>query len=79
LEQSITNSIGMKLVLIPAGTFIMGSPNNEQDRNADEGPQHEVEITRAFYMGGFPVTKGQFAAFVADTGYKRLFGKPGQL
>ena len=39
--QEITNSIGMKLVLIPAGKFVMGSPKDEKDRDQDEA-QHEV-------------------------------------
>ena len=60
----------MKLKLIKAGTFMMGSPKEEEGRWDNEGPQHEVEITEAFYMGAYPVTKGQFAAFVKDDGYQ---------
>src|SRR5947209_4170984 len=45
----LTNSIGMRLALIPAGTFLMGSPEDEEGHSGDEGPQHEVEITRPFY------------------------------
>ena len=55
---------GLWLVRIPAGKFRMGSPEGEAGRNADEGPQHEVRITQPFYMGKYPVTKGDFAAFV---------------
>jgi formylglycine-generating enzyme required for sulfatase activity len=66
----ITNSIGMKLKLIPAGEFLMGSPGYEESRDDDEGPQHRVRITKAFYLGTTEVTKGQFAAFVRDTGYR---------
>ena len=69
LKDEITNTIGMKLKLIKPGTFTMGSPKDEAGRYDDEGPQHEVEITKAFYMGVCPVTKGQFAAFVKDDGY----------
>jgi sulfatase modifying factor 1 len=65
----VTNSIGMKLKLIKPGTFLMGSPKEEQGRQDNEGPQHEVEITKAFYMGVYPVTRGQFAAFAKDAGY----------
>ncbi len=68
-KDEITNSIGMKLKLIPAGKFLMGSPKEEKYGAAD-GPQHPVEITRPFYMGVYPVTKGQFAAFVKDAGYQ---------
>jgi formylglycine-generating enzyme required for sulfatase activity len=55
-----TNSIGMKLVTIPAGKFLMGGPAGEQGRNNDEGPQHEVEISRPFYMGAYEVTQAQY-------------------
>jgi formylglycine-generating enzyme required for sulfatase activity/tRNA A-37 threonylcarbamoyl transferase component Bud32 len=68
--NELTNSIGMKLVLIPAGKFIMGSPQREEGRYDNEGPQHEVEISRPIYMGAYPVTKGQFAAFVEAKQYK---------
>jgi formylglycine-generating enzyme required for sulfatase activity len=67
-----TNSIGMKLVLIPPGEFVMGSPDNEPGREKDgrEGPQHEVTLTRPFYLGVYPVTVGQFKAFVKATAYQ---------
>jgi formylglycine-generating enzyme required for sulfatase activity len=60
----------MKLVVIPAGRFLMGSPKDEEGRFDTEGPQHEVELTRPFYMGAYAVTKGQFGAFVKDAGYQ---------
>ena len=53
------NSIGMRLALIPAGTFLMGSPANEVKRRDNE-VQHEVEITKPFYLGIHPVTQGQY-------------------
>jgi uncharacterized protein (TIGR02996 family) len=56
----LTNGIGMHLALIPAGTFLMGSPDGEADRLAHEGPQHEVAISRPFYLGVFPVTQEQW-------------------
>ncbi len=56
----ITNSIGMKLKLIPAGEFMMGSPSDEADRYENEGPQHKVRITKPFYMGVTEVTQGQW-------------------
>ena len=55
-----TNSLSMRFALIPAGTFLMGSPDSEADRFADEGPQHEVEITRPFFLGIHPVTQEQY-------------------
>ncbi len=60
LPEEVTNSIGMKLKLIPAGEFLMGSPVNEADRFDDEGPQHKVRITKPFYMGVTEVTQGQW-------------------
>jgi formylglycine-generating enzyme required for sulfatase activity len=63
----ITNSLGMQLRLIPAGSFVMGSPANEPDRNDDEGPQHAVTLG-PFYLGVHEVTVGQYSRFVQGTG-----------
>jgi formylglycine-generating enzyme required for sulfatase activity len=62
VERTITNSIGMKLVLIPAGEFLMGSPDSDKDAFPNEKPQHRVRITQAFYLGAAPVTQGQYRA-----------------
>ena len=56
--KEITNSIGMKLVLIPKGTFMMGSPVDEV-RIAD-ATQHEVTISKDYYLGVTEVTQGQY-------------------
>jgi formylglycine-generating enzyme len=56
----ITNSIGMKFVRIPAGKFMMGSPEGEVGRFDDEGPQHEVEITKPFYLSVSTVTQAEY-------------------
>jgi formylglycine-generating enzyme required for sulfatase activity len=56
----ITNSIGMKFVRIPAGKFMMGSPKDEAGREDGEGPQHEVEITKPFYLGVYLVTQAEY-------------------
>jgi formylglycine-generating enzyme required for sulfatase activity len=58
-REEITNSIGMRLRLIPAGRFFMGSTNAE-DRPDDETPKHEVEISTPFYLGVYEVTQGQY-------------------
>ena len=55
-----TNSLGMKLVLIPPGRFLMGTPDVESGRKPEEGPRHEVEITKPFLLGAYEVTVGQF-------------------
>jgi len=57
--QEIINSIGMKLVLIPNGTFMMGSPPSEKDRCNNER-QHEVTISKDYYLGAFEVTQAQY-------------------
>jgi formylglycine-generating enzyme required for sulfatase activity len=63
-EGEIVNSIGMRLALIPAGKFLMGSPQGEG--SDDERPQHEVEITRAFYLGIHQVTQVQWRAVMGS-------------
>jgi formylglycine-generating enzyme required for sulfatase activity/serine/threonine protein kinase len=69
-EVNLGGGTTMKLTLIPPGTFQMGSPETETGHSKDEGPQHRVEITQPFYMGVYPVTKEQFAAFVQDAAYQ---------
>jgi formylglycine-generating enzyme required for sulfatase activity len=59
----------MKLVRLPPGTFTMGSPTSNPQRT-DFEEEHEVEITRPFWMGAHEVTVGQFRRFVAETGYR---------
>ncbi len=54
------NSIGMKLVLIPPGTYLRGSPADEVGRRPAEGPQRRIEIPRALYMGIHEVTQAQY-------------------
>ena len=57
--KTITNSIGMKLVLIPKGTFQMGSPIEEAGADDDE-EQHQVTISKDYYLGVTEVTQGQY-------------------
>jgi len=57
--ETFTNSIGMKFVLIPKGTFMMGSPSSEKGRRSNE-TQHEVTLTKGFYMQATEVTQGQW-------------------
>ncbi len=64
--EVITNSIGIKMVLIPAGEFLMGSPDSDEDADTREKPQHRVKITRPFYLGVSPVTQEE---------YERVMGK----
>jgi sulfatase modifying factor 1 len=68
-EKVFTNSIGMDFVLIPAGAFMMGSPPDEPSRNKDE-VQHQVTISKPFYMQATEVTLKQWRALMG----KRFFG-----
>ncbi|HVS37472.1 MAG TPA: formylglycine-generating enzyme family protein [Gemmataceae bacterium] len=62
------HSLGMQFVWVPPGEFIMGSLEDEVKRDADER-QRCVRITRGFFIGAFPVTRGQFTAFVRAAKY----------
>jgi formylglycine-generating enzyme required for sulfatase activity len=68
--KEIVNSISMRLVRIPHGTFTMGSSAEEGGRFTDEGPPHEIEISKDLYMSKYSVTRAQFRQFVQETGYK---------
>lgn len=54
-----------EMVVIPSGSFMMGSPSNEVDRADDEGPQREVRIAQPFAMGVYEVTFAQWDACAA--------------
>ena len=57
--KEITNSLGMKLVLIPKGTFQMGSPI-EEDGAGDDKAQHQVTISKDYYLGVYEVTQALY-------------------
>src|SRR5450830_1677507 len=57
-----------EMVVIPSGSFDMGSPGSEAGRGKDEGPVHRVNVA-AFALGKTEITRGQFAAFVKKTNY----------
>jgi formylglycine-generating enzyme required for sulfatase activity len=60
--REIANSLGLKLVRIPAGEFLMGSAATDPGAREDEQPQHRVRITRPFYLGVYEVTQAEFQA-----------------
>ena len=67
-SKDFTNSSGIKFRLIPAGEFMMGSPENELGRaKGSEGPLHKVRITKPFYMGACEVTQGQWTKVMGTT------------
>ena len=53
---------GIEFVWCPPGSFMMGSPTSEQDRNTSEGPQHQVTLTRGFLLSKYPCTQAQWKA-----------------
>ena len=59
----MTNSIGMKLVYIPAGEFMMGSNTG----GSDEKPAHKVKLSKGFYMGVYEVTQSQYRAVMGKS------------
>jgi formylglycine-generating enzyme required for sulfatase activity len=69
----ITNSIGMQLVLLRAGEFMMGSPVAEDERDSDEGPVHSVHLSLDFYMSANLITQKQFTS-ILGWNYSRFMG-----
>lgn len=63
LSLDLGEGVTMEFVQIPAGTFQMGSPEDEEGRNKDEGPVHEVTFKKPFYMGKYEVTNAQYRRF----------------
>jgi len=63
----VTNSIGMKFRLIPAGEFWMGAVPGDDEANDDESPRHRVEITKPFYLGVYEVTQEQWQRVMGTT------------
>lgn len=56
-----------EMIVVPAGSFTIGSPADEPGRQADEGPQREVHIPRDFAVGQYEVTRSQYEAFLRNT------------
>jgi formylglycine-generating enzyme len=75
------NTVGMTLVKVPAGEFMMGDtlspeavhrrwPGGQLEWYKRSHPRHKVRLTRDFYLGAMEVTRGQFAQFVRETNYR---------
>ncbi|MBC7000256.1 SUMF1/EgtB/PvdO family nonheme iron enzyme [Cytophaga sp. FL35] len=71
-ETVPATEVSFDMVAIPAGSFMMGSPESEANRKADEGPQKNVELD-AFYMGKYEVTWDLFELFFKQN--KEMFVK----
>jgi formylglycine-generating enzyme required for sulfatase activity len=72
-----TNSIGMEFVLIPAGSFVRGSPDSDTEAFDREKPAHHVTISQPFYLGKYPVTQAQWEAVMGNNP-SRFKGHPDQ-
>jgi formylglycine-generating enzyme required for sulfatase activity len=66
LASTYTNSIGMKFVLIPAGTFMMGADKDVEEEYEFELPRHQVTISKPFYLGVYEVTQQEWMAVMGN-------------
>ena len=68
------------MVVLPAGTFTMGTPEDEVGREPDEGPMHAVTFAKPFAMSRFHITAGEWDSYVRQTGVKIANGddRPGR-
>ena len=64
--EFVSKSTGMRLVLIPEGTFKMGAAKDEASALADEKPQHNVRLTRPFYVGVYEVTQREYTKIMKN-------------
>jgi formylglycine-generating enzyme required for sulfatase activity len=64
-REPLTPDIGLEMVAIPSGEFMMGSPETEHDRWEDENPQHQVTV-QPFFIGKYPITQAQWR-LIANT------------
>ena len=74
--EDLGNSVLLDMVKIPSGSFEMGSPSNETQRNSNEGPRHTVKVA-SFWMGKFEITQEQWQAVMDNN--PSGFGDTGNL
>ncbi|MGB3509111.1 MAG: bifunctional serine/threonine-protein kinase/formylglycine-generating enzyme family protein [Microcoleaceae cyanobacterium] len=76
--EYLGNGIKLEMVYIPGGSFLMGSPEDEEGREKNEGPQHEVTL-QPFYMSKYPITQEQYQVIMGKNPSrfkgKKLFRK----
>jgi formylglycine-generating enzyme required for sulfatase activity len=63
--EDLGNGVTLEMVYIPSGKFMMGSPENEEERQDNEGPQHQVTVP-SFFMAKYPVTQAQWQAVMGN-------------
>ncbi|WP_322744719.1 formylglycine-generating enzyme family protein [Cuspidothrix issatschenkoi] len=66
--EDLGNGVTLEMAVIPGGTFMMGSPENEEGRWTNESPQHQVTVS-SFFMGKYPVTEAQYQAIMGTNPY----------
>lgn len=64
--DELVNAIGMRLRIIPAGEFLMGSPDSDADAPGNEKPQHVIRIRYPFYLGVYPVTQDEYEQVIGS-------------
>ena len=70
--EDLGNDISLEMVEIPAGDFLMGSPEDEKGREDNESPQHQVNVA-SFFMGKFAVTQAQYEAVMGKSKNRSVF------
>jgi len=63
--EHLNDEVTLEMVFMKGGTFIMGSPEDEEERHDDESPQHQVTI-KPFYMSKYPITQAQWRTVMGD-------------
>jgi formylglycine-generating enzyme required for sulfatase activity len=68
-----------EMVVLPTGTFTMGTPEDEVGREPDEGPMHPVTFAKPLAISRFQILRGEWDAYLKDSGYKMPDGdtRPG--
>ena len=66
MSESITNSIGMELVLVPAGSFVMGGDPVAEQADENETPRHKVTFTKPFFVGKVAVMQSQWQKLMGN-------------
>ena len=64
-QETLAGGIKLDMVTLPAGSFMMGSPESDPDAESDEKPQHQVKL-KSFFIGQYPVTQEQYQAVMGN-------------
>ena len=63
--EALPGGVGLDMIQIPGGSFMVGSPEDELERRKNEGPQHPVTLA-SFFMGRYPITQAQWRAVASS-------------